>query len=240
MVLFKSPATLASETDAAYFADQTVQRTFYVQPIVDLTFVEPIDQKLMFDASISASISARPIDAPIDASISAGIIKPSAVSSVPQGDDTIGLLNTITPPVTADSSFSFRNILSTIATIISSGTTVVAAGESRDQLMKSIVEIQSALSTDGSITYKDKVDILIVLVVFLAALYERKQVSQPEQDQYEAAMNGIASGNLKTLLTKIIPEIQKYNTSTTAMNADSLSMTNTIAMAVVSAFITKA
>ena len=239
MVLFKSPATLASETDAAYFADQTVQRTFYVQPIVDLTFVEPIDQKLMFDASISASISARPIDAPIDASISAGI-KPSAVSSVPQGDDTIGLLNTITPPVTADSSFSFRNILSTIATIISSGTTVVAAGESRDQLMKSIVEIQSALSTDGSITYKDKVDILIVLVVFLAALYERKQVSQPEQDQYEAAMNGIASGNLKTLLTKIIPEIQKYNTSTTAMNADSLSMTNTIAMAVVSAFITKA
>ena len=84
---------------------------------------------------------------------------------------------------------------------------------------------------------------MIVLVVFLAALYERKQVSQPEQDQYEAAMNGIASGNLKTLLTKIIPEIQKYNTSTTAMNAlnaDSLSMTNTIAMAVVSAFITKA
>ena len=152
-------------------------------------------------------------------------------------------MNTNTPPVTGNSSFSFRDILSTVASIISSGTTVVAAGESRDQLMKSIVEIQSALSTDGSITYKDKVDILIVLVVFLAALYERKQVSQPEQDQYEAAMNGIASGNLKTLLTKIIPEIQKYNTSTTvmnALNANSLSMTNTIAMAVVSAFITKA
>ena len=222
MVLFKSPATLAVETDAAYFADQTVQRTFYVQPIVDLTANRSKFVELMFDA---------PIDAPIDASISAGIIKPSAVSSIPQGD-TINLLNTITPPVTANSSFSFRDILSTVASIISSGTTVVAAGESRDQLMKSIVEIQSALSTDGSITYKDKVDILIVLVVFLAALY-----------QYEAAMNGIASGNLKTLLTKIIPEIQKYNTSTTAMNAlnaDSLSMTNTIAMAVVSAFITKA
>ena len=129
MVLFKSPATLAVETDAAYFADQTVQRTFYVQPIVDLTANRSKFVELMFDA---------PIDAPIDASISAGIIKPSAVSSIPQGD-TINLLNTITPPVTANSSFSFRDILSTVASIISSGTTVVAAGESRDQLMKSIV-----------------------------------------------------------------------------------------------------
>jgi hypothetical protein len=129
-------------------------------------------------------------------------------------------------PVISDSDYSSAvNFIGAGTATYLTTYAVVDGEESRDHLMGLIGEVKNALSTDVSISSEKKTDILLVLVVFLAALYERKQVSPADQDQLTAAITRLPEGILKTRLTHISKiDVPRYNKSTTAMKTNGWSM----------------